>query len=437
MVQFIDLGKKENFASNLGNALGQGLSAGTQFGLQENYKNMRAAEAAKRSSSALQSVIQSTPKGDTSALMQAIIAHPSIDIEQKKMMADYIGKQEQLARDEKLFSGLGLEQSLNPQAPPSQEASPNTPQSIPGQESIPNTQPQVANKPAPATSVRRQPSTTEAQIIAALKAKRPDIAKELRAKRDAEQKQIDKEEERDLARAKHERDIFESDRERETKRATPILEENDQFRKLLQAQRLNIKLIKEAAPEATTQDYLADLLNYEPLRTAKGSQLKTAAKDLLLKNIQAIGRQPNQWIEQQIDSAMAKLGKSPEANLTIGTIQEAMLDMDDERSKNINALADQDRENFGYEKGSTLLKRAEEKSAPFYVQREKQLAYDLRRLYEKEDPKRIESLEKVRTGTPLTLERAQWLDSKFGDLAEQVALDLGYTIPDRNIHKEQ
>ena len=107
MVQFIDLGKKENFASNLGNALGQGLSAGTQFGLQENYKQARSAEAAQKSASALQEALKSVPAGDTSALMNAVLANPAIDIEHKKLLGNYLTAQVKASKPKAPPGGLG------------------------------------------------------------------------------------------------------------------------------------------------------------------------------------------------------------------------------------------------------------------------------------------------------------------------------------------
>lgn len=232
------------------------------------------------------------------------------------------------------------------------------------------------------------------------------------------------------------RKTFESDRAFHSKRADPILERNEKFKETLPLLESNLRAIQDSAPELTTMDYIADRLNFEPFRSAKGSQLKAATKDYLIKTIQSIGGRPNQWIEQQIESALTKAGKSPEANLTVAEMLQYNLDVEKKKSQLIDQFAEEDMQSHGFVK-SDILSRANAALPDYVKEREAKMAYNLREIYEMEDPTRIEDMNKVREGTPLTFQKAKFLDEKFGEKAEQVAKHLGYTIPPAEYYQER
>jgi hypothetical protein len=227
---------------------------------------------------------------------------------------------------------------------------------------------------------------------------------------------------------------FSEDRAFHARLAIPAIESNEKFKKTFPEQERNLNIIRSSAPDVSTQDYLADLTGFEPLRTLKGAQFGAAVKNFFITDVAAITGQKNKWIEQQIKSALPTYGKSPEANIAIADIWQTKLDVEKKRSENFDKLRQQDMENFGYVRDD-IDSRADEVTRPFAIQRDKQLAYDLRKQYENEDPKRVESLDKVTSGTPLTLEKARYLVDKFADQAEEVAKKLGYDIPSPELYQ--
>ncbi len=64
-------------------------------------------------------------------------------------------------------------------------------------------------------------------------------------------------------------------------------------------------------------DNLAEMTGLELFRTAKGGQFKTAAKTYFINDLKTSGARPNQFIEKQLADALAKVGRSQEANQTV------------------------------------------------------------------------------------------------------------------------
>jgi hypothetical protein len=64
-------------------------------------------------------------------------------------------------------------------------------------------------------------------------------------------------------------------------------------------------------------DNFAEMTGLEWFRTAKGGQFKTAAKTYFINDLKASGARPNQFLEKQFVDALAKVGRSKEANQTV------------------------------------------------------------------------------------------------------------------------
>ena len=64
-------------------------------------------------------------------------------------------------------------------------------------------------------------------------------------------------------------------------------------------------------------DNLAEQTGMELFRTAKGGQFKTAAKTYFINDLKASGARPNQFLEKMLADALAKVGRSEEANQTV------------------------------------------------------------------------------------------------------------------------
>lgn len=175
------------------------------------------------------------------------------------------------------------------------------------------------------------------------------------------------------------------------------------------------------------QDYLADLFNFEPLRTQSGAVLKSAGKDLFIKSIQGTGARPNQWIEQQIGSALTQLGKSEAANQSIAEMYQFRLDVKNEKIRIAKELEEKYMRELGYVP-SKIARETQEILAPFAQKREDKLAYDLRVLYEKEQGnENLGFLKKVPPGTPLTPRMASVLLKKTNN-DEKAAINLAKSM---------
>ena len=97
-----------------------------------------------------------------------------------------------------------------------------------------------------------------------------------------------------------------------------------------------------------SKDWFAEKFKADWLRTLDGASFRSAAKNFLLENIQRAGSRPNQWIEQQIQDALAKIGQSREANLIIIEAQQADLNVQKEKQRLYAELSRQDKEKYGY-----------------------------------------------------------------------------------------
>lgn len=227
--------------------------------------------------------------------------------------------------------------------------------------------------------------------------------------------------------------------EHETKRSDKILEDAYEASKSFPLRRANIDLIKNAIHDVggIDQDFIAEVFHFEPLRTAKGAQLKSAGKDLFIKTIQGTGNRPNQWIEQQIGSALTEIGKTSAANATIAEIAKFQLDLDEKKVQFINELEEKYENELGYIPGK-IGREADEKLKSYAAKRQDQLAYDLREIYEKEQGvEKLSKLNKVPRGTPLTRAMAKQLKKRKNgnvEAAENLAKKIGYVIPERDVY---
>lgn len=180
-------------------------------------------------------------------------------------------------------------------------------------------------------------------------------------------------------------------------------------------------------------DWLAERLgpSGEPLKSLSGVQLESAMKNVLIDNIRKVGARPNQWIEQQIKSAIPSLGKKPEANqilfeIALGNvdIEEKLLDTKDE----LRAAYQQQ----GLKPPANFDKLSHDLIKPYAQQVEDRVAYNTRVIWEKYQGKNfLNNLSKVPQGTPLTREKAQvFLQKANGDRAKAMKLaeSKGYTI---------
>lgn len=174
--------------------------------------------------------------------------------------------------------------------------------------------------------------------------------------------------------------------------------------------------------------YLINKMGLDPFIKPESAQFMAAGKEFFLGNIGRVGSRPNQWIEQQIMEMMPKIGRSKIANdFVIETLQ-ADTDIDQKEVQ----LMDEFREKYP-KQPEKLIKEKNKALDSYVVKRQKQLAYNLQSLKEKDQkvnsPDKFNALTKVPDNTPLTIEKAQMiLNAAKGDeeKAIRIAKALGY-----------
>ncbi len=174
------------------------------------------------------------------------------------------------------------------------------------------------------------------------------------------------------------RDEYKIGRKEHHEAAKPLYTELQQIRKNIPLQEQAIEDIMTASPGVGIRDYLADTFNFEPLRTSQGVKLKTAVKDFFLTDLTRAGGRPNMYIEQQIADALPKVGRDPEANQITAAGMKFKTDLAKKRVELIDKLSEEDEENFGYVKGKTLDSRVYKQMQKYVIDRQKQLADEIK-----------------------------------------------------------
>jgi hypothetical protein len=228
-------------------------------------------------------------------------------------------------------------------------------------------------------------------------------------------------------------------REFYSKRSQKVLAKADEEREAVNKKSYALDSLADAIenmPGGFSKDYLAEVTGYEPFRTAKGAQFKTAAKEFLLSNLSRAGARPNQWIEQQIGDMAAKIGRSKEANETFVAASRADLDIEKRRLDLLGDLEEKYLQDLGYVPDS-ISREVDKSLRPYAEEVQKKLAYQLRSIHERDtSPKDLQQLTKVPTGTPLTLRKASAIlsqspgktDEERQENALKIAKKLGYQI---------
>lgn len=175
-------------------------------------------------------------------------------------------------------------------------------------------------------------------------------------------------------------------------------------------------------------DNLAELTGVGAFRTPEGAIFKTAAKEYFLGNISRAGARPNQWIEQQISDMLAKVGNSTEANLSINRSLQNELDLDKERVRVTNELADKLESEDGNMR--TLGSKVQEHMSQYAEDKQKELFNDLRAIKSISEDK-PQKFRKVKSGTIPSDLMIQALVVRFNNdpnKAMEEARKLGYSI---------
>lgn len=134
--------------------------------------------------------------------------------------------------------------------------------------------------------------------------------------------------------------LFKSDRSRSDK----FKDETDKIAFTIPQKETALNLMDDAVVNKDlsffTLDNLAELTGIEGFRSKEGAIFKTAAKEYFLGNLQRAGARPNQWIEQQIQDMLTKIGRSTAANLSVSRTLRNELDIDKERVRITEEISD-------------------------------------------------------------------------------------------------
>jgi hypothetical protein len=222
-------------------------------------------------------------------------------------------------------------------------------------------------------------------------------------------------------------------RKRETELSSKVLAKADEAREQLPLKESALGLMNDAIVNKDmsfwTQDNLAEATGIEGFRSKEGAVFKTAGKEYLLGNMKRAGARPNQWIEQQIADAQAKIGRSTGANLSVTRALQNEIEIEKNRLATTAQLAKKYEDELGYvpsEFGAQIF----EANKAFAEEKQKELYNDLRAIKSIED-KSKEVFHKVKEGTPISKFMVQALLRQYEnnpEKAREEAKKLGYAF---------
>src|ERR1051325_1722917 len=229
---------------------------------------------------------------------------------------------------------------------------------------------------------------------------------------------------------------FDSDRKFQSKQSESYVKEISGIRQSLRNKEFALRNLDAALAQGNTGALLIDnisrIFGRPELLSQSGAQQLGATKELLVSNIGRVGARPNQWIEQQIASALPDLGKSLIANQTLAEGIRGEIELGRARVEIFDRLAEQDRAQKGAVQGD-IDSRVDKELAPVAKQIEDRAAYKIRELFEQEKGAtylRDNLMKKVPEGTPLTKNMYIILKQKYGNGPQAIdnAKKLGYTV---------
>lgn len=252
--------------------------------------------------------------------------------------------------------------------------------------------------------------------------------------------------ERAKAQEKERREIEVEERKIARGKGEKLLEKRDLSRDTLLQRQADFKIAKDAIERnpkdiASLKNFASDAFHLPQLRSAPAAAFASAMKDAFVNSIRSVpGARPNQWVEQQIQSAMARIGQSDEANLSALEIGQFKLDQEEMQNSIIDQIEDE-----ALSKGQKITgestREVYKRLKPYVEEKQFELGYKLKRLEEIEKgPEYMKKhiLDSVPKGTPLTSETAQLLLEEAGGNEEnaiKAAKKLGYEIPSNDLLK--
>jgi len=167
------------------------------------------------------------------------------------------------------------------------------------------------------------------------------------------------------------------------KRAEKVLDRADKIGENLPLKESYVNAMEDAVVNEDlsfwTPDNFANITGFEFLRSTKGAQFVSAAKNYFIDDLKSSGARPNMFIEKQLVDALAKVGRSQEANQVVIESFKFKNDLDKHWLETVRNLEKQYDETLGYLPGS-LSRVAEETVKPYIQERQKQYESRLKEL---------------------------------------------------------
>lgn len=231
---------------------------------------------------------------------------------------------------------------------------------------------------------------------------------------------------------------FLSDRDFNTKASKKfdekITDSRDSIRQKISAGKQLISAIQTGDTDIWSGNNLARITRVDAFRDAIGQQLVTAGKEYFLSNLERVKGRPNEYIERQLSQAIPQLGQSKNAQMVAAKIGLADSEIGQAEIDIYDRLKEDDLRNKGFI-GGDIEQRVQRELRPMLDDIEKNLAYDIRKLQEKDQG--IEKVKqrltkKVPRGsviTPSTL--TLFIRKNDGDVEKAIsqAKRLGWIIP--------
>jgi len=106
--------------------------------------------------------------------------------------------------------------------------------------------------------------------------------------------------------------------------------------------------VKDGDLDFLSLDNFAEMTGLDGLRSPEGARFNSSVKEYFLSDIKRVGQRPNQWIEQQLRSALPRIGRSEEANLTVLEGMKFKNELSQKLAETTNQMADEYEETLGY-----------------------------------------------------------------------------------------
>jgi len=333
----------------LGEQIGAAFGGGLQQGIPQGIQTLQNQLQQHRENTALKELSQKwKPDTPDAEIMNDIMTAP-VSKESKQLYLSGMGQLMKQKEQEKKRTFLENIISGRPQAAVEEQVTETTEVSKPVSQ---------ISKPA----IQKQGGFSEEQIAAATMAD-PSIGRMMQSQNEAVEKKLER-------KARMHTPITTKYFEKINERADVLPQKESALTSMERA-------ISEGDFSAFSRDNLADITGIEALRTAKGAEFISSGKEFFLGSLKRAGARPNQWVEQQIQKMLPKIGRSKEANLTVTEALKNELDIEKKQIELSNEIADDLENKLGYVPrniGSLVM----QKMKPYAEQKQKELASTLK-----------------------------------------------------------